>query len=82
MLRLHKALYGLRQALRAWNMKLDSVLVSLRFTRSPSKHVVYTRGEDGERLLLGVYVDELILTGACARTISEFKKDADALSWN
>jgi hypothetical protein len=30
-LRLHKALYGLRQALRAWNAKLDDTMVSLGF---------------------------------------------------
>ena len=74
-LRLHKALYGLRQAPRAWNTKLDSVLVSLGFTRSPSEHAVYTRGKDGERLLLGVYVDDLILTGASTETISRFKEE-------
>jgi hypothetical protein len=31
--RLHKALYGLRQAPRAWNAKLDTSLTSLGFTR-------------------------------------------------
>jgi transposase InsO family protein len=72
-LRLHKALYGLRQAPRAWNIKLHAVLVSLGFERSASEHAVYTRGEDKSRLLLGVYVDDLIITGACTSAISDFK---------
>jgi hypothetical protein len=74
-LRLHKALYGLRQATRAWNIKLDQVPTSLGFVRSESEHVVYTRGKDGERLLLGVYVDDLIVTGACTTAISKFKAE-------
>lgn len=73
-LRLHKALYGLRQAPRAWNIKLDAVVVSLGFERSASEHAVYTRGKDKSRLLLGVYVDDLIITGACTTAISDFKK--------
>ncbi|WVZ93087.1 hypothetical protein U9M48_039098 [Paspalum notatum var. saurae] len=63
-LRLHKALYGLHQAPRAWNAKLDRTLVALGFVRCEEEHGVYTRGEGRERVLLGVYVDDLILTGA------------------
>ena len=43
-LRLHKALYGLRQAPRAWNTKLDATLEALGFTCSNSEHAIYARG--------------------------------------
>ena len=43
-LRLHKALYGLRQAPRAWNAKLYATLEALGFTHSDSEHTVYARG--------------------------------------
>ncbi|KAF0925725.1 hypothetical protein E2562_017286 [Oryza meyeriana var. granulata] len=43
-LRLCKALYGLRQAPRVWNAKLDRTLVALRFMRCEEEHDVYTRG--------------------------------------
>ena len=75
MLRLRKALYGLRQAPRAWNVKLDSSLAALGFVQCPSEHAVYTRTKDGERLLLGVYVDDLIIAGTSAAAIGEFKGD-------
>ena len=74
-LRLHKALYGLRQAPRAWNTKLDAVLVSLGFTRSESEHTVCVRGEGDEKLLLRVYVDDLIITGASLAAIHAFKEE-------
>jgi hypothetical protein len=44
---LHKALYGLRQAPRAWNQKLDNELVSLGFTRCVDEHGMYTRVKGG-----------------------------------
>ena len=43
MLRLCKALYGLRQAPRAWNAKLDTTLGELGFTRCATEHALYTR---------------------------------------
>ena len=42
-LRLRKVLYGLRQAPRAWNAKLDATLDELGFTRCATEHTLYTR---------------------------------------
>ena len=42
-LRLRKALYGLRQAPRAWNAKLDATLDELGFQRCATEHVLYMR---------------------------------------
>lgn len=78
-LRLRKAFYGLRQAPRAWNAKLDTSLVSLGFTRCPLEHVVYRRGGDKDFLLIGVYVDDLIITGACTNEIKSFKSQMQQL---
>jgi hypothetical protein len=89
-LRLHKALYGLRQAPRAWNAKLDNTLLSLSFKRCISEHGMYTRGNTEHRLIVGVYVDDLIIIGANMQVVSGFKKemcksfkmsDLDALSY-
>jgi len=72
-LRLHKALYRLRQAPRAWNQKLDAELLSLGFTRCVDEHGMYTRGKGGGRLIVGVYVDDLIITGGDAGAVVKFK---------
>ena len=52
-LKLRKALYGLRQAPRAWNAKLDEELVALGFVRSKLEHVVYRRSYKNSFLLVG-----------------------------
>lgn len=61
-LRLHKALYGLKQAPRAWNFKLDECLKSLGFSRCPHEHALYKRNQGDGAMIIGVYVDDLILT--------------------
>ena len=77
-LRLHKALYGLQQAPRAWNAKLDAMLGKLGFQWCATEHALYTRRRGKEELVVGVYVDDLIITGARMEDISSFKREMAA----
>jgi hypothetical protein len=70
---LHKALYGLRQAPRAWNSKLDAVLQELGFSMCKSEHGLYTRMKNRMRLVVGVYVDDLIIMGESEEEVVVFK---------
>lgn len=74
-LHLVKALYGLRQAPRAWYSKLDDSLLQLGFQRSTSEHAVYLRGTGAHRLVVGVYVDDLVITGGNQDDIDTFKAE-------
>ncbi|CAA7399994.1 unnamed protein product [Spirodela intermedia] len=74
-LKLKKALYGLHQAPRAWNAKLDETLLSFRFRRSPSEHAIYTKWNGEAQLVVGVYVDDLVIIGASCDDIKYFKKE-------
>jgi hypothetical protein len=74
-LRLKKAMYGLHQAPRAWNSKLDDTLLSLSFNRCPSEPVVYTRRAGGEQLVIGVYVNDLMITRSNSEDIQKFKSE-------
>jgi hypothetical protein len=74
-LRLRKALYGLKQAPRAWNAKLDRELIALGFVRSKMDHAVYRRSNRNSFLLVGVYVDDLIISGPDVRDINVFKNE-------
>jgi hypothetical protein len=55
-LRLRKALYGLRQTPGVWNAKLDSTLKGMSFEQSPHEAVIYRWGNRGNALLVGVYI--------------------------
>jgi hypothetical protein len=78
-LRLNKALYGLRQAPRAWNAKMDASLHTLGFSKSKLEHAVYRKGDDKSFLLVGVYVDDLIITGTNPHDIENFKSEMQKL---
>ncbi|GJS21640.1 ribonuclease H-like domain, reverse transcriptase, RNA-dependent DNA polymerase [Tanacetum coccineum] len=71
--RLIKALYGLRQAPRAWNIKLDNTLKSLDFKKCALEQAIYTKTSKDSTLLIGVYVDDLIITGTPKKEIDKFK---------
>nr|CCI55340.1 PH01B019A14.9 [Phyllostachys edulis] len=77
-LRLRKALYGLRQAPRAWNAKLDSTLKQMGFQQSAHEAAVYRQGKGGNALLIGVYVDDLVITGTKEKEIEAFKAEMKA----
>nr|GFC22604.1 ribonuclease H-like domain, reverse transcriptase, RNA-dependent DNA polymerase [Tanacetum cinerariifolium] len=71
--RLIKALYGLRQAPHAWNIKLDNTLKSLDFKKYALEQAIYTKTSKDSTLLIGVYVDDLIITGTPKKEINKFK---------
>jgi hypothetical protein len=75
---LRKALYGLRQAPRVWNAKLDSTLKGMGFTPSPHEAAIYRRGNGGSAMLVGVYVDDLVITGAKDAEVAAFKEEMKA----
>jgi hypothetical protein len=73
--KLRKALYMLHQALRAWNVKLDDMLLSLGFRRTPSEHAIYIRRNGNAQLVVRVYVNDLVITGSDCNDIKPFKEE-------
>ena len=72
-LQLKKALYGLKQASRAWYFKLHSCLISLGFIKSNHEPSLYLKQSDSNTIIVGVYVDDLIVTGSSSAGIENFK---------
>jgi hypothetical protein len=73
-LKLSKALYGLKHAPRAWNIKQEKSLKKFGFMKCPSESVVYKRGARKGTLILGVYVDDLLITVSDSHEIEKFKQ--------
>jgi hypothetical protein len=77
-LRLRKALYGLRQAPRVWNGKMDSTLKGMGFGQSLHEATIYRQGNGGNTLLVGVYVNDLVITCTKDAEVAAFKEEIKA----
>jgi hypothetical protein len=62
--RLHKSLYGLKQALHAWYNRLSEFLLSIGFQASKGDASLFILSHDGAMIYLLVYVDDILLTGS------------------
>jgi len=72
--RLKKAVYGLKQASRAWYSRSDTYMQQLGFTKSEVDPNLYFIVVGEEPLILVLYVDDLIITSA-ERLIERLKRD-------
>lgn len=73
--KLIKSLYGLRQALRMWFERLESYFAIEDFEKDASDQTLFTKiNNEGKRLIVSVYVDDLIYTGDEDIMIGEFKE--------
>lgn len=64
--KLHKSLYGLTQAPRAWNAKFTSYLPSLSFQVCHSDPSLFIKKTATDLVILLLYVDDIIIIGSNA----------------
>jgi hypothetical protein len=57
---------------------LDSTLKGMGFGQSPHEAAIYRRGNGGNALLVGVYVDDLVITGTKDAEVVAFKEEMKA----
>jgi len=60
-LRLKKGLYGLKQSGRLWYYELHATLLKMGFVRSDADHSIYSKDNKGEKIVIIVYVDDLVI---------------------
>uniref|UniRef100_A0A2N9FD48 Integrase catalytic domain-containing protein n=1 Tax=Fagus sylvatica TaxID=28930 RepID=A0A2N9FD48_FAGSY len=68
---LHKSIYGLRQAPRAWFEKFSSHLLTIGFIASQADPSLFLYKHGSTVLFLLLYVDDIIITGNAPTAITE-----------
>ena len=63
-LRLKKAIYGLKQSPRAWYHKLSTTLNGRGFSKSEADHTLFTHTSQRGIVVILIYVDDIIITGS------------------
>jgi hypothetical protein len=73
--KLNKALYGKKQAARAWYSILDKYLHQAGFRKGSAYNNLYIKVSQGNILLIEVYVDDIIFGSDDDRLRQKFAKD-------
>jgi reverse transcriptase-like protein len=71
--RLHKLLYGLKQAGQKWYETLSCTLANLGFCVSTADPGVFLEKPPNHILILAIHVDDYVFTGSSPDLISEYK---------
>jgi hypothetical protein len=72
--RLHKVLYGLKQAGKKWYDTLSCVLADISFSVSQADPGVFIAKINKDILILAVHVDNCVFTGSSVTLITEYKE--------
>lgn len=72
--KLQKSLYGLKQSGRNWNALLHACLTENGFEQNPADHCVYSKENQNGKVLLLIWVDDLILAGSNETILTDVKK--------
>lgn len=71
---LNKAIYGLRQAGRCWNIRLCQTLLEYGAKKSLSDPCVFFKGQGRRLLLISTYVDDILIASQDKTEISRIKE--------
>ncbi|PKI43274.1 hypothetical protein CRG98_036360 [Punica granatum] len=72
--RLHKSIYGLRQASRNWFSKLADALYAYGFKQCGADHSLFTYSKGSTFIAVLVYVDDLLVAGNSSSHCASFKR--------
>ena len=71
--KLHRSIYGLKQASSSWNIRFDQVIKLYGFEKSPDEPCVYKKIQGIVVVFLVLYVDDILLIGNSVKVLSDVK---------
>lgn len=72
--KLKKSLYGLKKSGRNWNTLLHACLSDNGFKQNPANHRVYTKENQNEKVIILIWVDDIIIAASNEATLKNVKK--------
>ena len=72
--KLHKSLYGLKQAARSWNKTLHDALMKTGFRQSINDNCLYVLKNDNEECYVITHVDDMLLAAKTKTVIDKVSK--------
>lgn len=72
--RLHKSLYGLKQASRTWFRLFSCAIQEIGFNQSRADYSLFTQVSGNSITIVLIYVDDMVITGNDEKAIDDLKK--------
>ena len=70
--KLKRSIYGLKQSPRCWNDELDTFMKELGLKQSNNDPCIYILESKNVFLVVGVFVDDLVIAGSLTESIKDF----------
>ena len=61
--KIKKSIYGLKQASRSWNLRIDEATSKFGFIKNPNESCIYKKVSGSNIAFLVLYVDDILLIG-------------------
>ncbi|CAH2103269.1 unnamed protein product [Euphydryas editha] len=77
-LKLKRAIYGLKQSARAWNKRIDDCLLKLNFVKSKLEPCLYSKKCKKGQIIVAVFVDDFFIFSTCKDLTEELRKNLES----
>lgn len=73
--KLNKSLYGLKQAARCWYERFNNFMTKLKFVPLHADPCIFVKNEDGNQLIVALYVDDGLVASTSKKFLEKFLND-------